>query len=118
MFSKMKVMQVLVGCLLATAVSAGTMVLPGGEVLTDPTQPYNWTRSKQVVKAKQTYKLNYLLYASERKQAIINGKTVTVGDHVSGAKVLKITESSVLLSVKDGTQVLRWKQPKSIKRTQ
>jgi len=96
---------------------AGTVTLADGETLKDPTQPFDWAKPKQRTKAKQSYKLNYLLYASERKQAIINGKTVTVGDHVSGAKVLKITESSVHLLVKDGTKVLRWKQPISIKRT-
>ena len=96
---------------------AGTMTLPDGEKLKDPTQPFDWAKPKQRAKPKQSYKLNYLLYASERKQAIINGKSVTVGDHVSGAKVLKITESSVHLLVNDGTKVLRWKQPISIKRT-
>jgi len=96
---------------------AGTMTPADGEKLKDPTQPFEWAKPKQKTKAKQSYKLNYLLYASERKQAIINGKAVTVGDRVSGAKVLKITESSVLLSVDGGTKVLRWKQPMSIKRT-
>lgn len=97
--------------------SARTMTSADGEQLKDPTQPFDWEKPKQKNKAKKSYKLNYLLYAEERKQAIINGKTVTVGDHVSGAKVLKITESSVLLSVEGGTKVLRWKQPMSIKRT-
>ncbi len=96
---------------------AATMTLADGETLKDPTQPVDWAKPKQRATAKQSYKLNYLLYASERKQAIINGKSVTVGDHVSGAKVLKITESSVHLLVNDGTKVLRWKQPTSIKRT-
>ena len=86
------------------------------EKLNDPTQPFDWEKPKQKTKVKQGYKLNYLLYASARKQAIINGKTVTVGDHVSGAKVLKITESSVHLLVNDTTKVLRWKQALSIKR--
>ena len=96
---------------------AGTVTPPDGEKLKDPTQPFDWAKPKQRAKPKQSYKLNYLLYASERKQAIINGKSVTVGDHVSGAKVVKITESSVHLLVNGGTKVLRWKQPISIKRT-
>lgn len=96
---------------------AGTITLPDGEKLKDPTQPYDWAKPKKRAKPKQSYKLNYLLYASERKQAIINGKSVTVGDYVSGAKVLKISESSVHLLVNDRTKVLRWKQPISIKRT-
>lgn len=101
-----------------TMAIAGTMKLADGATLRDPTQPFDWAKPKQRTKAKQSYKLNYLLVASERKQAIINGKTVTVGDHVSGAKVLKITESSVhLLLVDGGTKVLGWKQPISIKRT-
>ncbi len=102
--------------LFCLSVNAATMTLPNGEVLKDPTQPFEWAKPAHVNKAKRVYKLNYLLYAPERKYAIVNGKTVSVGDYVSGAKVLKINESSVLLSTGDGTQVLRWKRPMSIKR--
>ncbi len=100
-----------------TMAIAGTMKLADGTTLKDPTQPFDWAKPKQRTKAKQSYKLNYLLVGSERQQAIINGKAVTVCDRVSGAKVLKITENSVHLLVNDGTKVLRWKQPISIKRT-
>ena len=108
---------IMVMCFSSAMTFAGTMTLSDGTELKDPTEPSDWAQPKQRAKAKQVYKLNYLLYASERKQAIINGKTVAVGDHVSGAKVLKITENSVHLLVNDGTKVLRWKQPISIKRT-
>ena len=96
---------------------AATMTLSDGEVLKDPTQPSGWAKPKKVSQVKRSYKLNYLLYAADRKQAIINGKSVVEGDRVSGAKVIKISENSVTLSTEYGSKVLRWKQPASIKRT-
>lgn len=96
---------------------AATMTLLNGEVLKDPTQPSDWAKPKKVSRVKQSYKLNYLLYADDRKQAIINGKSVVEGDQVSGAKVINISENSVTLSTEYGSKVLRWKQPASIKRT-
>ena len=106
------------GALFASSISvAATMTLSNGEVLNDPTQPSNWAKPKKVSQVKRSYKLNYLLYADDRKQAIINGKSVVEGDRVSGAKVIKISENSVTLSTESGSKVLRWKQPASIKRT-
>ncbi len=96
---------------------AATMTLSNGEVLKDPTQPSDWAKPKTVSQVKRSYKLNYLLYADDRRQAIINGKSVVEGDRVSGAKVMKISENSVTLSTEYGSKVLRWKQPASIKRT-
>ncbi|WP_250656575.1 hypothetical protein [Alkalimarinus coralli] len=106
------------GAFLWVSVSAAaTMTLSDGEVLKDPTQPYDWSAPRKTERVKRSYKLNYLLYADDRKQAIINGQSVIEGDRVSGAKVVKISENSVLLSTEQGTKVLRWKQPASIKRT-
>ena len=105
------------GVLSTGNVIANTLTLDSGEVLKDPTQPSDWAKPKQINKAKRVYKLNYLLVANDRKQAIINGVPVGEGDSVNGAKVIKIAEDFVLLSTKSGSKVLRWKQPASIKRT-
>ncbi|UZE95787.1 hypothetical protein [Alkalimarinus alittae] len=96
---------------------ASTMTLSNGDVLKDPTQPAKWATPKRENKVEKAYKLNYLLFANDRKQAIINGVSVVEGDRVNGAKVIKISEDSVLLSTEYGSKVLRWKQPASIKRT-
>lgn len=87
--------------------SSANYKLVTGETISDPTRPANW-RTKKAAKGKQqTYKLNYILNADERKQAIVNGKKVTVGDWVAGAKVLRINDSGVVLSVDGQQQTLR-----------
>ena len=45
--------------------------------------------------------LNGIMYLAERPQAIINDSVVMVGDTVGGAKVTRITNSSVLLNYND-----------------
>ena len=113
-----RLQSVLCAMLFVSSISvASAKTLPSGEVLKDPTQPADWAKPKKVDRVKRSYKLNYLLYADDRKQAIINGQSVVEGDRVSGAKVMKISENSVILSTEYGSKVLRWKQPASIKRT-
>lgn len=50
------------------------------------------------------FKLNGIFYSATDPTAIVNGKSVRVGERVSGAKVIKITRADVILEV-DG----QWK---------
>lgn len=92
-----------------SAIAANDYRTSDGETLLDPTKPANWNVRKAPVKKSQEYQLNYILNSNERQQAIVNGKKVTVGDHVSGAKVLGISDSEVVLSVAGQRKVLRIK---------
>jgi hypothetical protein len=41
--------------------------------------------------------LGTILYSTDRKLAIVNGRVVGVGDDVNGARIVEITPASVLL---------------------
>lgn len=97
---------------------AKTYELANGEKINDPTKPAYWGASSAAGGKKVSYKLNYILNADERKQAIINGQTVTEGDVVAGARVVQIGESSVVISASGKRQTLRVNKKRSgIKRT-
>ncbi len=81
--------------------------LPNGEVLQDPTRPAGWSTRKAAPKASRTYKLNYILHADGRKQAMINGQKVSEGDYVSGARVIRIREEAVTIEYDGRMQDLR-----------
>jgi len=49
--------------------------------------------------------LGTILYSADRKLAIVDGRIVTVGDDVRGARIVDITPSAVLL--RDGHGRLR-----------
>lgn len=61
----------------------------------DPTRPpgFGEQRSK-----KTAFKLNSILVSEGRKVAIINGKAVSEGERVSGAKVLSISKTVVKIN--------------------
>jgi hypothetical protein len=46
--------------------------------------------------------LGTILYSSERKLAIVDGRIVGVGDQIRGARITEITPSSVLLRDRKG----------------
>ncbi len=84
-----------------------SLTLDSGEVLHDPTKPADWRASRPAKAVARQYKLNYILNADGRKMAMINGQRVSVGDYVSGAKVLAISEGSVSLMVDGQRRTLR-----------
>lgn len=51
--------------------------------------------------------LQSILISSQRREAIINGKTVRVGDKVGNARVASITETDVVLRDGKNSQVLK-----------
>lgn len=90
--------------------------MPDGELLNDPTRPHNWN-TVSAPKAKQKhFALNYILNTAQRKNAIINGKKVTEGESVSGAKVLKISQNTVLILVDGKHRTLHLNKGGSIRK--
>lgn len=98
------------------AFAVGQYKLPNGEVLNDPTRPHNWNKAS-VAKAKQKhFTLNYVLKTSQRTNAIINGQKVTEGDVVSGAKVIKINQNTVMILVDGKHRTLHLSKGGSIRK--
>jgi len=96
-------------CGLTGIASAATHYqLPSGEVLTDPTAPSYWNASKRSKKVSHThFSLNYIRLSTGHKSAMINGKKLTEGDQISGARVIKIKQDSVTLKVNGHFKTLR-----------
>lgn len=83
--------------LLANAVSAAAGSLD------DPTRPPGKRVYNSVVKQKSNgWRLASTLISPERRSAIINGRRVTVGDRVNGARVLEIQPAWVKLQTGKG----------------
>jgi HD-like signal output (HDOD) protein/CheY-like chemotaxis protein len=60
-----------------------------------------------VVAVRTDYQLQGIFYGSKRPSATINGRLVFAGDRVSGAEVVSIGRSNVLLSVRGETRELK-----------
>lgn len=74
-----------------------------GETLRDPTRPLKEAAPLQ--RHEPSFQLNAILSGQQRSNvAIINGKTVTEGDSVEGAKVIRILPDRV--SLRHGGQSL------------
>ena len=84
-----------------------SLKLESGEVLQDPTKPADWRASRPAKTVAKQFKRNYILNADGRQRAMINGQRVSVGDTVSGARVLNITEGAVVLLVDGQRRTLR-----------
>ncbi len=92
-----------------------TFTLENGEQLQDPTKPADWQAKRRVKAVAKNFKLNYILNADGRKLAMINGQKVSVGDFVSGAKVLAISEGAVSLLVDGERRTLRVNRSSGLK---
>jgi hypothetical protein len=107
---------VLLGLTLCNTVYAVGYKMPDGEVLNDPTRPYDWNKVSQPKALQKQFVLNYILKTPQRTNAIINGKKVTAGEIVSGAKVIKINQSTVLILVDGKRRTLHLHQGGSIRK--
>lgn len=74
------------------------------EPLRDPTQPLNYRAS---TKSPSALKLQAIILGGSTPKAIINGKTVTVGDLYNGKKILKIRENEVVYLSGNQTRTLK-----------
>ena len=88
------------------------------ETLVDPTMPpgIEFTQHRAGIKTAPKWVLTSTLIASTRRVATINGKTVSVGDRIGGARVIQIEPSQVAL--RQGTRHIVVKlSPRDFKRT-
>lgn len=88
--------------------------------LADPTRPPNASAPGGPPESTAGTQLQSVLISPGRRLAIINGKSVALGDAVGESKVVKITETEVVLQKGTETEVLKMypgvdKQP--VKRT-
>jgi len=117
MWVKPVVASILFSLLLCNAAYAvGQYKLPDGESLNDPTRPHNWNKTSKP-KAKQThFTLSYILKTAQRTIAIINGKKVTEGGVVSGAKIIRINQNTVTIIVDGRRRTLHLSKGGSIRK--
>ncbi len=92
---------------LVTGARAATATYISGEQLQDPTAPLGYRPAAG--KPSDAFVLNSILHSSERKQAVINGKTVRENEYIAGALVKRIASNSVeiLMDGKPYTLMLR-----------
>ena len=69
----------------------------GAETLSDPMRPWQRAASSAPVRTKGLYDLSAILYSSDRRVAVINGRTVSEGDRIGSAKVRRIDRRSLEL---------------------
>lgn len=90
---------------------AGSPLAAGEPSLPDPTRPPEVTGgsgpSPETVGPPEELNLQSLLHGGERALAIINGRSLRVGDRIHGYTVEEIGRDRVVLAGGGGTRVLR-----------
>lgn len=112
----------LVGLLSNLVLPAGVLAetsyrLPSGELLSDPTRPLNVSRSKAPEAREKNFTVNYILQSGDHKLATINGKKVKEGELVSGARVMRIHHSSVVILVDGQERILKLNKGSGLRKT-
>jgi MSHA biogenesis protein MshK len=93
---------------LAAAIAAMPFAIAQAQVLIDPTRPpMAIAKPGAVEEAPPATQLQSILISSRRRVAVINGNTVALGDMVGDARVVKITETEVVLKTGEETEVLK-----------
>lgn len=104
--------------------SAGIQPIPVVVAMVDPTQPdfSNKTTAKTTKTLKKKEKspvsnlsLQQTLISDKRKFAVINGRTMTIGKKIRGAKLIKINHDNVVLTYSGKRYTLNLTFPSSIK---
>lgn len=97
-------------CTMATAIVAAISGAQA-QTLTDPTRPPSATSALPGSPAAQEEaagtQLQSILISSGRKVAVINGTMVPLGGMVGEARVVRITETQVVLKKGEETEVLK-----------
>lgn len=89
------------------AVALWAFVPAHAQSLSDPTRPPNAQAAGPDGAGATGTQLQSVLISQGRRLAIINGATVALGETVGEAKVVKITETEVVLQKGSETEVLR-----------
>lgn len=90
--------------------AAGVSCPAWSQVLTDPTRPPSGLGSGEVEAPAVTgsaLTLQSVMISPTLKAAIINGEMVKLGGQIGSARLVKVTESEVVLKEGDETQVLK-----------
>jgi len=77
------------------------------QALTDPTRPPAYVAPGAAAEQGNGTQLQSVLIAAGRRIAVINGNAVPLGGTIGDARVVKITESEVVLRRGDETEVLK-----------
>jgi len=94
-------------CMMAAATVAA-MAGAQAQALTDPTRPPSATAGAPASQQEaSTTQLQSILLSSGRKLAVINGNMVRLGGMVGEARVVRISETEVVLKKGDETEVLK-----------
>jgi MSHA biogenesis protein MshK len=83
------------------------MASAGAQALTDPTRPPNASAPAGAAQETGGPQLQSVLISPRRRLAIINGTMVSLGDMLGEAKVVKISETEVVLRKGEETEVLK-----------
>ncbi len=83
---------------------AGVLLLISGHgyALNDPMRPpfFDGSGNSETREVSRPLQLSMILMAAERRVAVLNGKTVQVGEDVDGYRVLRIERHKVVVSHK------------------
>lgn len=69
----------------------------GAETLGDPMRPWQRAAAPAPVGNRGVYDLSAILYSSQRRVAVINGRSVSEGDRIGAARVTRIERRSLEL---------------------
>ncbi len=87
---------------------AAAAVSAGEPPLADPTRPPAYTAPPAAAGAKgRAFRLSAVFLGPGRPRAVINGRTVRVGEQVDGARVIAIERHRVVLARNGGRLTLR-----------
>lgn len=84
--------------LLIFTLSSSKIAYAQKAMMKDPTQPVIQDLPQKAAVIQEEYMLQSIIVAPDRKLAVINAKTLRLGDKVGGAIVKKINKNSVVLS--------------------
>lgn len=80
--------------------------LAGAQELADPTRPPSAPMTGELVQATSGPVLQWIYVSQARTEAMVSGKVVRVGERLGNARVVKISESNVVLRNASGLQTL------------
>lgn len=113
-------MPILLALLVSGWSAIGLAELVDGEPLRDPTRPTAYRAPAASTEAQKTapvYRLQGLIVAEGRQQALINGSLRSPGERLGNARIVSIEGDRVVLDVAGEQRVLRWKPPGAVYKT-
>ncbi len=106
------------GTRIALALYATLAALPlPGSALIDPTRPasYGQAAAAHASESRRGWTLDSTLVAPDRRVAVINGKRVSEGESVDGARIIEIRKLDVLIQA-DGRRITLQLLPDIVKK--